>query len=263
MLTTISRLSVYIAVVVIFISWLISNSFVTTLEEDTQTMDAVQSEQTQARQFSDLSRGQRDLLRKVADIEDSLKKPHNERKPTEAQGQDAEDESDADKNWVESFQSDSGQLAESAEELGEFSKRVQPSEDLEQSIKNIIERTKAFDADVQREANAYEQERKTGPSVGTAQAETNAEGRKKYDEQTSAHLERIEKMEEPFGDFDQQVISLYDKMDSYITQRRKRSAEHATLASFIAYVLYGLGTVIGGLGKWLENKNPRSSPAAT
>lgn len=68
MTTIFSRLSVYIAAVVIFISWLISNSFVAALEEDTQTMDAVQSEQTQAQQFSNLSDGQRALLRKIAVI---------------------------------------------------------------------------------------------------------------------------------------------------------------------------------------------------
>jgi hypothetical protein len=43
-----------LAAVVIFISWVISNSFVTALEEDAQNMDAVQSEQTQVRQFSSL-----------------------------------------------------------------------------------------------------------------------------------------------------------------------------------------------------------------
>lgn len=263
MFTIISRFSVYIAAVVIFISWLISNTFVMWREEDTQTMDAVQSEQTQARQFSNLSDGQRDLLRKIADVEDSLDKLQNERKPPEVEGQRAEDAPDAKQRWLKSFQSDSAQLVKSAEELGELAKRVQPSEDLEQPIKSIIERTKAFDAGVQREANAYKQERKTGPSVGSGQDETNAEGRKKYDEQISAHFKRIEKMEETFDDLDQQIISLYDKMDSYITERRERSAEHATVASFIAYVFYGLGTVIGGLGKWLQNKNRRSSSGAT
>ena len=51
-LTIFSRLSLYIAAVVIFISWVISNSFVTAREEDAQNMDAVQSQQTQVRQFS-------------------------------------------------------------------------------------------------------------------------------------------------------------------------------------------------------------------
>ena len=77
MLTVFSRLSLYIAAVVIFISWVISNSFVTALEEDAQNMDAVQSEQTQVRQFSSLSNGQRDLLRKMAEIENSVDKLNN------------------------------------------------------------------------------------------------------------------------------------------------------------------------------------------
>ena len=110
MSTIFSRFSVYLAAVVIFISWLISNTFVVTLEADTETMDAVQSEQTQAQQFSNLSNGQRDLLKKVADIADRLDKLPNEGKPTEAGEQTVEDEADADQKWVESFQSDSAQL---------------------------------------------------------------------------------------------------------------------------------------------------------
>jgi|SRR6185295_5468796 len=250
-----SRLSGYIAAVVIFISWLISNGFVTALEEDTQTMDAVQSEQTQVQQFSNLSDGQRALLKRMADIEDSLDKLRNEGKHTEAGEQNDEDEADAEQKWVESFQSDSAQLVESAEELEELAKRVQPSADLEQSVESSLQRAKVFDADVQKEANAYKQEKKAGQSLESGQGDANAEGRKKYDKQISADFERIVQMEEKFDDIDQQMVSLYDKMDSYITERRKRSAKHATVASFIAYVFYAVGTVIGGLGKWLENKH--------
>lgn len=253
--TIFSRLSLYIAAVVIFISWLISNSFVAALEEDTQTMDAVQSEQTQAQQFSNLSDGQRALLKTIADIEDSLDKLRNEGKHTEAGKQNHEDEANAKQKWVESFQADSAQLVESAEELGELAKRVQPSADLEQSVESSIQRAKAFNADVQKEANAYKQEREAGQSLGSGQDEAKAEGRKKYDEQISADFQRTAKMEARFDELDQQIVSLYEKMDSYITEKRKRSSEHATLASFIAYVFYALGTVIGGLGKWLENKH--------
>jgi hypothetical protein len=103
----------------------------------------------------------------------------------------------------------------------------------------------------------------SGPSEGSGQDESNAEGRKKFDEQIGAHFKRIEKMKETFTSLDRNVISLYDKMDSYVDGRRQRSAEQARVASLLAYVLYGLGTVIGGLGKWLENRNRRSSPAAT
>ena len=258
MLTIISRFSVYIAALVIFVSWLISNSFVLALGEDTQTMDAVKSERTQARQFADLSDGQRNLLRKIADIEDGLDKLQNERKPGDVEGQVVEDESDGESRWVESFQSDGAQLAQDAEGLGELVERVQPPGDLEQSIKSIIERTKAFDADLQKEANAFEQERKTGPSVGSEQDETNAEGRKKFNEQIRSHLQRIDKMEETFTDLNQQVVSIYAKMDSYVTERRERSNEQATVALYVAYFLYGLGTVIGGLGKWVQNRNRRS-----
>jgi len=253
--TIFSRLSGYIAAVVIFISWLISNGFVTALEEDTQTMDAVQSEQTQVQQFSNLSDGQRALLRRMADIEDSLDKLRNEGKHTEAREQNDEDEADAEQKWVESFQSDSAQLVESAEELEELAKRVQPSADLEQSVESSLQRAKVFDADVQKEANAYKQEKKAGQSLELGQGDANAEGRKKYDKQISADFERIVQMEEKFDEIDHQMVSLYDKMDSYITERRKRSAKHATVASFIAYVFYAVGTVIGGLGKWLENKH--------
>ena len=261
--TILSRLSVYIAAVVIFISWLISNGFVRALEEDTQTMDAVQSEQTQAQQFSNLSDGQRALLRKIADIEDSLDKLRNESKHTEAGKQNHEDEADAKQKWVESFQSDSAQLVESAEELEELAQRVEPAADLEQSVESSIQRAKAFDADVQNGANAYKQETKAGQSLESGPDEAKAEGRKKYDEQISADFERIVKMEEKFDELDEQIVSLYGKMDSYITERRKRSAEHATVASFIAYVFYAVGTVIGGLGKWLENKHWVRSPSAT
>ena len=251
--TIFSRVSVYIAAVVIFISWLISNSFVAAKEEDTQTMDAVQSEQTQVQQFSNLSDGQRDLLRKIADIEDSVDKLRN--KHAEAGKQNDEDEADANQKWVESFQSDSARLVGSAEELEELAKRVQPSADLEQSVESSIQRAKAFDADVQNEANVYKRQTKAGQSLRSGQDEANAEGRKKYDEQISADFKRIAKMEKKFDELDQQIVSLYVKMDGYIAEKRKRSAKHATVASFIAYVFYAVGTVIGGLGKWFENKH--------
>jgi len=252
--TFISRFSVYLAAVVIFISWLISNTFVAAREGDTQTMDAVKSEQIQAQQFSNLSNGQRALLRQIGDIEDSVDKLRNEGKHTEAGKQNDEDEADAKQKWVELFQSDSAQLVGSAEELEKLAKRVQPSADLERSVESSIQQAKAFDADVQNEANAYKRETKAGQSLRLGQDEANAESRKKYDEQISADFKRIDKMGKKFDELDQQIISLYVKMDSYITEKRERSAKHATVASFIAYVFYAVETVIGGLGKWLESK---------
>ena len=65
----------------------------------------------------------------------------------------------------------------------------------------------------------------------------------------------IAKMEDAFEELDQEVVSLYDKMDSSITEKSERSARHAAGASFIAYLFYAIGTAIGGLGKWLENKH--------
>jgi chromosome segregation ATPase len=263
MLTIFSRFSVYIAAVVIFISWLISNSFVRALEEDTQTMDAVQSEQTQAQQFSSLSGGQRDLLRKMADIENSLDKLHNESERTAAEGQGDEDEVDAEQQWVESFQADSAQLAKSSKELEELAKRVEPPGDLDLPIKSSVQQTEAFNAKVQREANAYKQAWETSRSTESGQAETDAEGRKKHDKQMSAAYKALTKMEQEFDKLDQQVVSIYDKLDSYVSERRESSAKSATVASFIAYVFYALGTVIGGLGKWVENKTKGRLPAAT
>jgi DNA repair exonuclease SbcCD ATPase subunit len=224
-------------------------------------MDAVQTEQTQSRQFSTLSDGERTVLRKLADIEDSVAKLRTEGKQTEQQ--DHGDEVDADQKWVESLQSDSAYLVESAKELEELGKRVQPSQDLEQSIKSIIQRTTAFDVDVQKAASAYKEDRKTGPPSESGQDETSAEALRKYDAKISADLEVIAKMEDAFEELDGQVVSLYDKMDSYITEKRERSAQHADVASFISYLFYAFGTAIGGLGKWLENKHQLRSPAAT
>jgi chromosome segregation ATPase len=258
--TIFSRFSVYGAAVVIGISWLISNTFVTVLEEDTQTMDAVQSEQTQAQQFSNISEGQRALLKKIADIEDTLDKQRSEGKQTAEQNDG--DEPDADQKWVESFKSDSDQLVETAEELEELAKRVKPSADLNQAIESSIQRAKAFAAEVQKQANAYEQEMESGQSLDAGQDEANAESRKKHDEQINAAVAGISKMEEPLEKLNEEIVSLYDKMDSYVTERREHSDKHATVAGWIAYLFYALGTAIGGLGKWLENKQVRS-PAAT
>jgi len=255
MLNIFSRLSVYIAAVVIFISWLISNSFVMALEADTQNMDAVQSEQTQARQFSTLSNGQRDLLRNMADIENSLDKLHNASKRTAGEQQGDEEEADAEQQWVESFQANSAQLVESAKELEELAKRVQPPADLDLPIKSSAQLTEAFNEKVQREANAYKQALETSRSIESGQDETDTEGRKKHDEQMSAAYQEITKMEEEYDKLDEQVVSLYDKVDSHVSETHESSAQSATVASFIAYVFYALGTVIGGLGQWLGNKN--------
>ena len=263
MLTIFSRLSLYIAAVVIFISWVISNSFVTALEEDAQNMDAVQSEQTQVRQFSSLSNGQRDLLRKMAEIENSVDKLNNASERTKAEEQGDEDEADAEQHWVESFQADSDQLVAGAKELEELAKRIQPPADLDQRIKSSVQLTEAFNAKIKREANAYKQEVENSRSTGSGQDETEADGRKKHDEQVSAAYKEINKMEEEYDKLDEQVVSLYDNMDSHVSEKRESSAHSATVASFIAFIFYGLGTVMGGLGQWLGNKNQGQPPAAT
>jgi low affinity Fe/Cu permease len=261
MLTIFPRLSVYIAAVVIFISWLITNTFVTTFDRDTQSMDAVKAEENESQQFSMQSDGERAVLRQLADIEDSVAKLRTEGKPTEQQNHG--DEVDADQRWVESFQSDSAYLVERAKELEELGKRVQPSQDLEQSIKSIIERTTAFDVGVQKATSAYKKERETGPPSESGQDETSVEARRTYDAKIDGDFETIAKMEAAFEKLDQEVVSLYDKMESYIEEKRERSAQHAEVASIVAYVFYALGTAIGGLGKWLENKQKVRSPAAT
>ena len=253
--TTFSRFSVYIAAVVIFISWLISNTFVMYLEADTQTMDAVESEQIEAQQFSNLSDGQRDLLKKIADIADRLDQLPNEGKHTETGDQNNGDAADADEKWVDAFQADSAQLVKSAEELKKLAQRVQPTADVEQSIDSSIRQAKSYDANVQDEANTYKRDKKASQSSGSEQSEANAEPRKKHDEQISADFQRIVESENKFDDIDQQTVSVYNNMATYITERRDRSAKHASIASLIAYVFYAIGTVIGGLGKWLENKH--------
>lgn len=263
LLTILSRLSVYIAAVVIFISWLISNSFVTALEADTQNMDAVQSEQTQVRQFSSLSDGQRDLLRKMADIEDSLDKLHNTSERTKMEEQGDEDETDAEQHWVESFQVDSAQLAESAKELEELAKRVQPAADLDSLIKSCVQLTDAFNAKVKSEANAYKQKSETSRSKESGQDENDADARKKHDEQMRGPFQQITKLEDEYNKLDEQVVSLYDKLDSEVSKKRESSAKSATEASFIADIFYAVGVVIGGLGQWLANKNQGRPRAAT
>lgn len=263
MLTILSRLSVYIAAVVIFISWLISNTFVTTLEADTQNMDAVQGEQTQVRQFSSLSDGQRDLLRKMADIEDSLDKLQNTSERTKTEEQGDEDETDAEQHWIESFQDDSAQLAESAKELEELAKRVQPAADLDSLIKSCVQLTEAFNAKVKREANVYKQELETSRSKESGQDEKDAEGRKKHDEQMRKAYQQITKMEDDYHKLDEQVVSLYDKLDSQVSEKRESSAKSATVASFIADIFYAIAAVIGGLGQWLANKNQGQPGALT
>ena len=263
MLTIFSRLSLYIAAVVIFISWVISNSFVTALEEDAQNMDAVQSEQTQVRQFSSLSNGQRDLLRKMAEIENSVDKLNNASERTKAEEQGDEDEADAEQHWVESFQADSDQLVAGAKELEELAKRIQPPADLDQRIKSSVQLTEAFNAKIKREANAYKQGLENSRSTRSGQDETDADGRKKHDEQVSAAYKEITKREEEYDKLDEQVVSLYDNMDSHVSEKRESSAHSATVASFIAFIFYGLGTVMGGLGQWLGNKNQGQPRAAT
>jgi DNA repair exonuclease SbcCD ATPase subunit len=250
MIAIISRLSVYIAAAVILISWLITNSFVRVFDEDTQAMDAVRSEQTQVQQFASLSEGQRALLREMADLEDSSEKLRNEVKHTESAGQN--DEADAEQRWVDSFQTDSEVLVEHAEELQEFAERVQPPQELQQSIKDSIQRTKAFHADVQREANAYKQEKSTRQSPESQQGKANAEARQKHDG-----------MAVTFDELNEHIVSLYDQMDNFITEKRERSAERKNTASIVAWVFSALGTVFGALGKWLEKKNRQESPAAT
>jgi len=253
--TIFSRLSVYIAAVVILISWLISNTFVTFKEEDVQAMNAFKIEFNQFQDFSHLANGQRVLLRNVAEIEDSLDKLQKEGKHPEAAAQNDEDEADAQQNWVESFPDDSTQLAEDAQDLEDWAKRVQPSAELEQSVASSYQRAKAFDADVHKEANAYDQDRKAAHFLEARQDEANAEGRKKFNEQISADLKRIAKMEGPFDNLSKEIDSLYEKIESHMNERSERSASHATIARWIAYLFSALGTVFGGLGPWLENKN--------
>jgi hypothetical protein len=248
--TIFSRMSVYLAAVVILISWLISNTFVTVKEEDAQTMDAVQSEWVEVQRFANLSNDQRALLTEMADIENSLDKLRKE--GTDKQNN---DEEDANEKWLTSFQSDSALLVKSAEDLEELSQRVQPTADLEQLVENNIQRVKAFDTDVQNGANAYREQAKAGQSSQSGQDEANAEGRNNHEEQMAVALQKIADMEGPFDKLNEEIVSLYGKMDSYMTTTSERSAEHATIARWIAYLFSALGTVIGGFGKWLESKH--------
>jgi hypothetical protein len=238
MATIFSRFSTYLAAAVLFISWLISNSFVTTLETDTQTMDAVQQEQVQARQFSILSSGQRNLLEKLVTIEESLANP------AQASAAGNTEETDPALMWVEFFQTNSAYLAKDAQELEELTRRVQPSAELEGQINKHLAEVKNFAAAVEKEAVAYEQE---GSASQSAES----------DQQLDAHFERIEKMEQTFEKLDQEAVTLYANLDTYITDRRATSAQQASTASSIAYIFYVIGTAIGGLGKWLETKNKR------
>jgi acyl transferase domain-containing protein len=150
-----------------------------------------------------------------------------------------------------------------AKELEELAKRIQPPADLDQRIKSSVQLTEAFNAKIKTQANAYKQGLENSRSKGSGQDETNADGRKKHDAQVSAAYKEITKMEEEYDKLDEQVVSLYDNMDSHVSEKRESSAQSASVASFTAFIFYALGTVIGGLGQWLGNKNQGQPPAAT
>src|SRR5262245_39397830 len=66
------RLSSVIAAGVLFLSWVITNTFVATAEFDTGALDAVQAERAEVQQFSDLAESQRDIVASLARIDARL-----------------------------------------------------------------------------------------------------------------------------------------------------------------------------------------------
>jgi hypothetical protein len=224
--STLIRFSGYAAATVIFLSWFINNTFVASLQDDTQALDAIRSEQADAAnlsQMDDLAEGQRELLKKITILQN---------------GRSEDQENLA---WVESLESSSARLASSAQELEDLVNRVKPEdqEELVQAIKTSVVATETFSTEIHSQADTYKQGN------------------------TAESLDALEATDQGFDELSDTVVAHYEKMDTYMTEKRERSASAANTASIIAYLFSALGLALGGAGKWLEKKQSKSSTSVT
>lgn len=245
-MTALSKFSIYIAAVIIFVSWVISSTFVERLERDTETMDAVQSEQVQIRQFANLADSQRVLLRKIGEVGESIGKLDQR-----AQGVNVDDDlSVGELAWVRSFRSDTGEVAKNAEDLADLAARVEIEPVLDQAVSDGVERARALDADVQKESDAFE---------AVSLAPTPESDERSAENKTGTRYEAISSMESRFDAVSAEIVSLFDRVDQSVTEQQQASASRAAIASTIAYVFYIIGTAIGGLGQWVLLRGERNS----
>jgi hypothetical protein len=221
--STLIRFSGYAAAIVIFVSWFINNTFVIALQNDTQALDAIRSEQADAAtlsQIDDLVEGQRDLLKKLTSL------------------QHGSSEEQENLDWVESLKSSSARLANSAKELENLVDRVDPEDQevLVQAIKTSVAETETFSTEIHGHADTYKQDK------------------------SAESLDALEATDQGFDELSDAVVAHYEKMDAYMTEQRERSASAADTASTIAYLFYALGLALGGAGKWLEKSRDNCLP---
>jgi len=226
MQSTLIRFSGYAAAAVIFVSWFINNIFVTSLQEDTQALDAIRSEQADAAnlsQLAELTDGQRELFKKLSAVQSGS----------------SESEDQADLEWVESLESSSARLASSAVDLRDLATRVAPNDqdELLAAIKLSVEETAQLSAAIRDSAETYKQDK------------------------SAESLIALEATDATFETLDAALTTQFEQMDAYIEAEHERSASAAETAGVIAYLFYALGMALGGAGKWLENKQRKAAVA--
>ncbi len=219
MISMLIRFSGFAAATVIFLSWLINNTFVISLQEDTQALDAIRSEQADAAnlaEIADLTEGQRRLFKQLATL----------------QNDSGGNEEAANMEWVESLESSSTRLSSSAEDLQDLVTRVEPDdqEELVQTINVSVAETAKFSASIHGSADTYKQDK------------------------SAESLDALETTDKGFATLNDALVEQYGKMDAYMEDKRTHSASAAETAAFIAYLFYALGIALGGAGKWAENK---------
>jgi hypothetical protein len=263
-LTTYSKFFGVIAALIIFASWLISNTFVSRLEADTRAMDAVRNEQTLFQQFSSLSSDQRTLIKSSTRIEIRLRELYANLIRHSGSVEMKLNSAIAELKWIDDFQSDVNDLSRSAQRLGELADRIPLQQTTRQDVNSSVEKAKALAKQFQAERDNFkEEERKL---IASFKAGTNAMTDEESDSYTSlinSHSEKVEGVLNKYEDINSEILSKYEEIYRQSLGRRRYSAQLANLSGWIAYVFYALGTAIAVYGKWLETKKETKPANAT
>jgi chromosome segregation ATPase len=253
-ITTFTRFAGFIGIVIIFVSWVISNTLVTAAEEDTQAMDSVQTEQAQVEQFSNLSSMQRSGIKRMALMEINLTDRLSKIKPSDNKQEEVKDQLDSGSMWLAAVATDIADLEERTNQLDELvtglGQRVSLAETTKSKVDATIKRAKELKETFDVETATYEQMKNDHllPSA-PSQNETGD-----VSDAIEAHFDSIDKILEGYEAINDEVLSQYEAISKRVSDEHQRSTGLAKTGSTIAFFFYGLGTAIVGIGKWLENR---------
>lgn len=218
------------AAIIVLASWLISNTLVARVEADTRSVDAVRNEQTQFRQFSDLSNEQRTVIKKLWEVVTRQRDLYAELVRHSDSGESNLNSAIEELSWIEALQSDISALDRSAQRLSEWTVRTNLPENSRRSINVTVAEAKQLCSSFAQERGQFKQAQDKllssftdSDGVNFSEAESD-----KYTTLINGHSERIDKLMEKYEATNDAIHSRYEDLYGLLSEKRNRSARLQT-----------------------------------